>query len=247
TRQAIRFLETLQEWNAAPDRKAVDSQYWPLIVKAMLIHGAGWGDLENQISQLFEEGDAGQKRRHRLKRLCTQFLGHGPADFARGTVCTDQRVIALGFGQLAAEGAHLYRFPLPQALNAVKVKKKLTLTLTWFSPIDPGHRDYAMADLWFDPPKKLLAKRLDITHTAVRRGTVQHEILEGAQAVPITEDDVLDIQVNCMPRAGGGTLPPIDYALLVSLEVAEPLSASIYNQVKTKLDQIAARVPIRPQ
>ena len=45
------------------------------------------------------------------------FLGYGPADFDRGTICTDQRVIVLGCGELRAEEGHIYNVPLPPALS----------------------------------------------------------------------------------------------------------------------------------
>ena len=107
-----------------------------------------------------------------------------------------------------------------------------------------------MADLWFDPPASHLSvKRADADHDAVCRGTVQHEVLEGTNAVPITDGDTMPVQVNCRPEAASTINVPVPYALLVSLETAQPLAASIYTEVKTSIDALHAplAVPVAPR
>jgi hypothetical protein len=217
-----------------------------VILKAMLVHGASWDGRFDLFNQVFDGPDEGMTRWHRVKRACAQFLGYGPADFDRGTVCTDQRVIVLGCGELKAEEGHVYNVPLPPALSAQTVMRRLTITLAWFTPINPRHRSYRVADLWFDPPSThLRVKRADADHDAVTRGTVQHEVLEGTSAVPITDGDTMPVQVNCRPEAASKIPSMIPYALLVSLETAQPLSASIYTQVKAKIDALHAPVSVR--
>lgn len=87
-------------------------------------------------------------------------------------------------------------------------------------------------------------KRADADHDAVTRGTVQHEVLEGTNAVPITDGDMMPVKVNCRPEASSKIKTPVLYALLVSLETAQPLAASIYAQVKAKIDGLHVPVPI---
>lgn len=247
TRRAAQMFERLRELQAEPGGAALTDARMAVILKAMLVHGASWGDCYALFDQVFNGPDNGLERWWRIKRACAQFLGYGPADFDRGTVCTDQRVIVLGCGELKADEGHVYKVPLPPALNAQTVMRRLTITLAWFTPINPRHRSYRVADLWFDPPSSgLSVKRADADHDAVTRGTVQHEVLEGTNAVPITDGDTMPVQVNCRPEAASRISAAIPYALLVSLETAKPLAASIYTQVKAKIDALRAPVPVRP-
>lgn len=78
---------------------------------------------------------------------------------------------------------------------------------------------------------------------AVKRGTVQHEILEGEKASAFVEDQALEILVNC--RADAGDLSEtVPYAIAVSLEVAEGIDISIYNEIQTR---IRPSVTVRPR
>jgi hypothetical protein len=243
TRQAAQLAEELKELHTQPGGAALTGAQTAIILKAMLVHGASWEDYFQLFNQVFDGPDTGLERWWRIKRACAQFLGYGPVDFDRGTVCSDQRVIVLGSGALSAEQGHIYYVPLPPALNAQTVMRRLTITLAWFTPINPRHRSYRVADLWFDPPAaQLRVKRRDADHDAVTRGTIQHEVLEGNDAVPITADMTMPIQINCRPEAASKIPRPVPYALLVSLETAEPVGVSIYDQVKVKLD--ALRVPV---
>lgn len=239
------MVERLRELQAEPGGEALKDKFFAVIVKAMLVHGASWGDTEELLDKVFDGPDNGTERWWRVKRACAQFLGYGPADFDRGTICTDQRVTVLGCGAMLAEQGHVYNVPLPPALSAQTVKRRLTITLAWFTPTNPRHRSYRVADLWFDPPSThLQVKRADADHDAVTRGTVQHEVLEGTSAVPITDGDTMPVQVNCRAEAASKINAAIPYALLVSLETAEPIAESIYLQVRTRLDALRASVPV---
>ena len=245
TRRAAQFIERLRELQAEPGGASLTDARISVILKAMLVHGASWEDHYGLFDEVFDGQDDGAKRWWRIKRACTQFLGYGPVDFDRGSICTDQRVIVLGCGELGADEGHVYNVPLPPALGAQTVKRRLTITLAWFTPINPRHRSYRVADLWFDPPlSHLSVKRADADHDTVCRGTVQHEVLEGTNAVPITDGDMMPVQVNCRSEAASMGNERVPYALLVSLETAQPLASSIYTHIKSKLDAIRAPLPV---
>jgi hypothetical protein len=245
TRCAARMIERLRDLQAEPGGASLIDNCMAVILKAMLVHGASWDERSALLDQVFDGPDEGPERWWRIKHACAQFLGYGAADFDRGTICTDQRVIVLGCGELGAEEGHVYQVPLPPVLGAQTVKRRLTITLAWFTPINPRHRSYRVADMWFDPPlSHLKVKRTDADHDSVCRGTVQHEVLEGSNAVPITDGDTMPVQVNCRPEAATKIKSRLPYALLVSLETATPLAASIYTQVKTRLDAVRAPVAV---
>jgi hypothetical protein len=246
TRKAVQFLERIANLRDEPGGEKLTEKCIAVVLKAMLVHGASWGDWEDFVDRVFDVPDNGIERWWRVKRACEQFFGFGPADFERGSICTDQRVIVLGCGELGAGEAHVYNVPLPPALSAQTIGRRLAITLAWLSPINPRHRSYRVADLWFDPPSaELRVKRKDADHDAVTRGTVQHEVLEGNAAVPITEGDVMPVQVNCRPDAASRLVGPVPYALMVSLETAVPLAVSVYDQVRVALDRLRVPVTVR--
>ena len=246
TRRAVQMCEQIQQLRQENGGDLLADAKTAVILKAMLVHGATWGNWETFIDRVFAGTDNGLERWWRIKRACAQFFGYGIADFERATICTDQRVIVLGCGDLTADKAHIYRVPLPPALNAQRIQRKLTITLAWLTPVNPRHRNYCSADLWFDPPEtQLQVKRRDANHKMVKQGTVQHEVLEGDAAVPIADDDTLAIQVNCRADATSNLAVQIPYALMVSLETARPLAVSVYEQVKVALERIRAGLPVR--
>jgi hypothetical protein len=117
--------------------------------------------------------------------------------------------------------------------------------LSWFSPINPVHRKYRRAALWFEPPgqTELLVKRSGVDWRAVRRGTLQHEVLEGETGViNVQSDAALEIPVSCVAEAGA-LEERIPYALAATLEVAPGISTKIYDEVRAR---VAPRVPVRP-
>lgn len=249
TRRAIHFLSDIVQMRTEPGGDVLTDDRLAVVLKAMLVHGASWGEWPEFINQVFNDTDNGMERWWRNKRNCERLLGYGPVDFDRGTVCSDQRVILLGCGELRTDEGHIYDVPLPPALHAQTVRRRLTITLAWLSPVNPRHRNYRVADLWFDPPQNdeyLLVRRTDVDHDAVTRGTVQHEVLEGEKSVAITETDTMPIQVNCRADGASKLIHAVPYALLVSLETASPLAVSIYNQIRAEINRKREPARIRP-
>ena len=115
TRRAIQFVDEIAQLRQEDGGDQLADVYTAVILKAMLVHGASWENWQAIIDQAFDGPDSGPERWWRIKRACAQFLGYGVADFQRGTVCTDQRVIVLGCGELSADQGHVYPVPIPPA------------------------------------------------------------------------------------------------------------------------------------
>jgi hypothetical protein len=78
---------------------------------------------------------------------------------------------------------------------------------------------------------------------AGRRGTVQHDVLEGTRAVPFGDGDAIELVVSC--RADAGELyTDVPYAVLVTLEVPSGIGLPVYQEVRARL---RAPVRVRPQ
>lgn len=222
-------------------RPEVDYQpYIVPLLKAMVVHGCSWGEAGIRLKSIL--GEFGN--RHQVRNRITQWLGYGASDFSKVRDCSDQRVTLLGFGQLKGEEAGVFHLPLPPSLGSCHEKRRLTVTLAWLSPIAPSTQKYRVASLWFDVNTNILGlTRKDADVKAVQRGTVQHEVFEGEQALPLIDGDTLEIKVNCREDAGK-IETPIAYGLVVSLEVAEGVDIPIYDEIRTR---IAPTVMIRSE
>jgi hypothetical protein len=219
-----------------------------VLVKCLLVHGASWGSAAETLEAAFRDSVIGKNDARRawreLDRLKTRFLGYGEVIPERALFCTDERVTALGWSRIEADQGHVFRLPLPPALAASKVRRRLTVTLAWLTPTNPRHRSYRTAYLWCAFPEgKLGVSRAEMDSKTASRGTVEHRILEGESIIAVVEGDALEITVSCKEDAGKLD-GPVPYALAVTLEVAEPLEVSIFEQVQ---EQIRPRIEVEPR
>ncbi|MEJ7570387.1 MAG: hypothetical protein WKF41_19260 [Gaiellaceae bacterium] len=199
------------------------------------MHRARWAAVRALVEEAQEEV-LGERSREGVARL----VGYGHANPAGALVSDEHRVTALGAGGIADGDAHVFRLPLPPSLAAKTARRRLTLTLAWLTPINPEHRGYRRAALALEPTggPKLVAERSDVTTRPSRRGTVQHERLEGRAAVPFASGSALELTVAC--RADAGALESsVPYALIATLEVPHELGLPIYEEVRQAL-----RVPV---
>ena len=171
----------------------------------------------------------------KVKTRIASFLGYGIADLDRALECTKQRTTLIGCDSIREDEGHEYSIPLPPSLSGRTDWRRLTVTLAWLTPINPQHHKYRQAHLWFDPHRTpLRATRRQAGWQAVRRGTIQHEVLDGEDACVISEGDCLKLTVNCRPDAGH-IKDAVPYAIALSLEVAENVDVAIYEEVRVRL------------
>ncbi len=235
TAEMYEVLRVLREDGGSP---ILTEQHTAVLLKTMLVHGCSW-DLPLAIIEPVLQGLRG---RPPLREYAPRFLGYGPSDPERLIDCSEQRATLLGCGTLSDGQAHIYKVPLPPSLSGQVVWRRLTVTMSWLTPINPFDRHYRRAALWFAPPQEeLLIRRRQVDSQMAQRGTVQHEILEGDQATAFVDRTTISIQVNC--RAQSGKLAEdIPYGLAVSLEVAEGTLIPIYEEIRAR---IRVQVPIQ--
>ncbi|MDA1054768.1 MAG: S8 family peptidase [Planctomycetota bacterium] len=214
------------------------STYIAPLLKVMIVHACSWDETGEKLRSVLCSRTDGRSVKHWI----SQWLGYGVPQVDRVTECTEQRATVLGFGQVTDGAGHVFHLPLPPSLGARTDRRRLSVTLAWMSPIAPTTQKYRTAALWFDVPgRKLTPTRINADHNAVRRGTVQHEVFEGNDAIVITSGDWLTVKVNCRGDADQ-VLAPVTYGLAVTLEVAEGISIPIYDEIRTR---IRPRVDIR--
>lgn len=236
SRAAHHIFDVLEELRAGTDDFGFpDPQYHPVLAKTLMVHAANWGPLRTTLRDaLGLSGTAG-------RREITPILGYGPVDPEQVASATRTRVVLIGAGSIDKGQRHSYRFPLPDALQATTQWRRLTVTLAWLSPVNTRTQLHRMARLRFNPPQRAVGvTRMEADHNQVIRGTVQHEILEGSDALAFAVGETLAIDVDC--RVDGGTLErPVRYGLAVSIEMATTVSADVHAEVRHQL-QIRQRV-----
>ncbi|MGH8773271.1 MAG: S8 family peptidase, partial [Burkholderiales bacterium] len=210
-----------------------------VLIKALLAHGASWSDLSDRLLALRRDLTDWRVQREFVAR----WLGYGPVDIDRALTCTDERATLVGVGELGQEEAVIFEAPLPPSLSAHPVLRRLVVTLAWLSPTNSAHQAYRTARLWLSPPADdLRVKRIECVHDHAQRGTLQHELLEGDDAVPFVDGARVQFKVNCAADAGDidGKVP---FALCVSLEVPVATGIPIYQEIHAR---VAPIVPIQP-
>jgi hypothetical protein len=213
-----------------------------LWLRTLLAHGASWS---SEAADLVERALRTESNKYTFTDEASALLAFGTIRPERVVACTEERATILAGGDIAADERYVHRIPLPASLNAHTAWRRLTVTLSWFSPINPAHRKYRRAALWFEPPgeQELLVKRRGVDWRAVRRGTLQHEVLEGDRgAINIQPDGHLEIPVTCLADAGSLD-ERVPYAMAITLEVAPGVNTKIYDEVRAR---VAPRVPVRP-
>lgn len=235
SRWAITLFDLISQLREQPGAR-LPPEYEVVLLKTLLVHGADWGN----GGPLYESILKNPRNSRVFRDYVGRFFGYGAADMTKVIACTDQRVTVLGIGELGDGEGQEFLFPLPPSLSAVTDKRRLTITLAWVTPVNCRRQNYRIAHLWFNPKNHLATDRVCADHHAVQRGTVQHEVLEGAEAVDFQDGETIGIKVNC--RADAGDIPEsIRYGLAVTLEVAEGISIPIYQEVR---DRLRIRVPI---
>lgn len=203
----------------------------------MLVHAADWEDGPQVLNGALPDWAT--------RRAASRLLGYGHVNSARIQGCPDYRATLLGAGTLADRSAELRSFPLPPGLSGIAGRRRLTYTLAWMSPINPRDKRYRRARMRCTlAPGPLVVARSQVDDKAVRRGTVQHEVLEGLGAVPVSDGDSVGLTISCRADAGELT-EAVPYAIVTSLEVAPELGVRVYSEVRARV-QPMVRVAAQP-
>lgn len=237
TRSGIMIHEVLLNLQIENEEQIYDSLI-AVLIKTLLVHGA---QHDSQAESVLTESLRTSANSHSFKKIMARYIGYGAANIERVLACTEQRGTVLGCGEIRENQVHEYRFPLPLSLSERPVWRRMVITLAWFSPINPGHRNLREAKLAFQPVGKweklpLKLKRMDSNHNQVLLGTVQHEILEGRSKISAYEEDGhILLHVTCKADATEKLDQAIPYGLAVSLEVAEGVGIPIYQEIRARI------------
>ncbi len=238
TRAGHQIYDSLLGLGEASNHNDLSPDYQALALKALLVHGSSWGPKGEMLENFFGPRGTGQhiSRRDDIARL----FGYGFPDVMRVIDCAENRATLLGTGSIDANGALLYRVPLPAQLNGAPEFRALTTTLAWFSPINSRHQGYRQASLDISSgseEKYWIVSDRDAcqpTDKTIVRGSVFHERRTGDKAAIYIDDGDLLLRVSCRSSAGDLT-ESVPYALVVSFEVGVGAGIDVYNEVRTRI------------
>jgi hypothetical protein len=232
------LFDVLESRTATPeDAPLPDAQYHPLLVRALLAHAGSWGDWEARLGR-----ELGLDRRQ-----LTAILGYGRLDVSRLGVAATNRAVLVAGGHIARDERQTYELPLPPSLSARAEWHRFTITLAYTVPTVGQLTRYRSAKVYFDTPDTNLAggDRVQGNHIMTRKGSLQHEIVQGTRAMVFGEGDSFPIHVECMDDAERfGRGKAVRYALVVSVETADRTSTTIHDEVRARLRQ-RARTAVR--
>lgn len=181
-----------------------------------------------------------------MKNDIHKILGYGVADVEKVKECTKNQITLIGYGDIKQNQAFVYSIPLPFNFHTQKYKRKLTVTLAYFSPIHPSSIKYREKQVWFtvDNGQNIAGTRAEYDYNAVQRGTLQHEIFETESIQVWNENESLTIKVNCRGDASDSDADVlIPYALFATFEMAPEYDIDVY---QTVVDKVRTRDIITP-
>ncbi|MFH5802769.1 S8 family peptidase [Alienimonas sp. DA493] len=234
------------------DTRSISPEGVAVLLKALLVHGASWGGMTETLMEEFEEfvSTKDKKVSYFLKQdMFSRFLGYGLVDPEKVLFNTPSRVTAVATGVLKGGEAHAYKLPLPASIPAASnIKRRVTATLAWNSPINVRHRAYRQAHLWMTRPgdrdceeDPLDVKRTSLNQKASQRGTVEHAVWEHHR--PFAVADEADFHVHCREAAGRFS-GAVRYGLAVTLDVAVGTGVDLHVEMA---DRILERVKLRSE
>ncbi len=173
--EALKCYDVLSDIYQTETGELPTKEYMAILIKAMLAHGASWGNLAKPLAKI-----VGGK-----EKQVSKWLGYGIPDVSRVEECTKNRVTLIGSGRLKRDEGHVFTLPLPIDISSKVIKRRLIVTLAYFSPIEANKQAYRSVKLWFDVigNEQLASSRENTEWQTVQKGTLQHEIFEGEKAL----------------------------------------------------------------
>lgn len=232
TREASHLFDLLEDGAASDDPAFPNALYHPVLVKALLVHASGWGDGDSKLRRIL--GTDNWKARKDL----TNLLGYGTLDEARLRRDLAQRATLIAGGSIERDQRHSYTIPLPPSLRRQAEWHRLTVTLAYFAPTSGTLTKYRGTKVFVETPEKKfsLGSRQEAEYHATRRGSCQHDVIEGDRALVFTDSESLTLHVDCMKD--GSTLKRgkfVRYGLVVSVETRVGSSVAVHDEVRAAL------------
>ena len=239
THEASKLFDILEEGNS--ENNLPDALYHPLLVRALLAHASSWGEWKKDLGKDLD------LPKGQIRKQLTPLLGYGCLDPSRLGFSARNRAVVIAGGSITKDQRHTYNLPLPLSLRSKAEWHRFTVTLAFAAPTVGTLNQYRGSKVYFEFEENGLetVDRSEAEYYAARRGSLQHEIIEGTRAMTFAEGDAFSIHVECMDDAQHlRKKEEIKYALVASVETAEQTSTTIYDEVRMAL-RMRARDHVR--
>ena len=245
TREASMLFDLLEERGRdSAVLEPPDPMFHPLLVRALLAHASSWGDWWEELGRDLPVG--------RERRRLTPLLGYGRIDPERARGAVNRAVVIAG-NSIGMNERHSYALPLPPSIRSKAEWHRVSITLAYWAPVTHGLKRYRASKVFFTTPKvreisKLVGgKRVDAEHSAVMRGSLQHEVIEGDNSMGFGNDAIFPVHVECMKdgQCGSEQASRIRYALVASIETAAETSTTVHDEVRAGLLRLRAQSQAR--
>jgi len=237
TRAGHQIFDGLMDIEGGSLLSDIPSQFYAVVVKALLIHSAEWQESANLIKEIC--GPDGQYQHAERTENSCRFVGFGIPDILKVLDCAPNQATLAGYGEVRVEQSVVYRIPLPPSLERITTPRGLSITVAWLSPVKPKHQAYRCVRLEAEPVTKSIVsfgvkrRTAQPTDGSVRKGSVFHEHYDGDSAVPFIDDGHLLLRVWCKDDAG---IPPgelVRYGIVITIQSDGALP--IYQEVEQRL------------
>ncbi|MGQ3046351.1 MAG: S8 family peptidase [Niveispirillum sp.] len=249
TRAALKVADVVEELFSQDGQDWVRLPTRAVVLKALLVHSCSWGSVGKLLNNLYNGN--WQRKREAISR----FLGYGRPDHSRIMRGDGSRITLLADDIITPDLLHEYKIPIPRAMVGNRELRRVTMTLAWSTPTDPGSRRYrgvlaeivdrnGKRDFWDG-----VGSTLQPHPFAGRRGTLQHLVLEGKKLIRSLEEGAFFVGVQARADLPLFAAAKVPYALAITLELAQPVRDDLFADVeaRVRLKQRAARprTPIR--
>lgn len=236
TRAGVQIYDVLNQLDQS-DNFQIPDENLAVLIKTLLVHGS----IQNREAKEAIEHLKDSSNSRTFRKISSRYLGYGSVNVERVLGCTEQRGTVIGFGEITINQVHEFRFPIPGGFSGLKAFRRMVVTLAWFSPINTRHRYLREAKLELVPTVKWIDSNLRIHRTdgeynQVKKGTVQHEVLEGISKLgKFQQGEEIVLHVTCKKDATEQLDDNIPYGLAVTLEAAEETQIPVYGEIRQRL------------
>jgi hypothetical protein len=238
TRHGIRIAEALEDVFASSGERWQNQATRAVMLKALLTHGCRWGSIGGVLDRAYPPADP---RRQRRRETIARFLGFGRPDIDSVIQGDANRITLLADDQIRSGDLHEYRIPIPSALLGSREIRRISLTLSWCTPIHPANSTYRGVRLQLVNREgkgqywKAVDPFLQPHPNFGAKGTTIHRVFEGARRIGALPEGGVFVGVQAYRLHEEFEEAIVPYALAVTIEVAQTLRADIYMDVRQRV------------
>jgi hypothetical protein len=225
------------------DFMRLPSEARAVVIKALLVHRASIPPASrSMIHNVF--GPQGQGHGRQRTANVLRHFGYGVPDVDEVLGCISSRATLWGEGVVGENDAKIFRLPLPASLSGVRGPRKLSVTLAWFTPVQPGRRAYRGVRLKVEEPEfqTICSKALGGQSERKPRGTIYHRCWEGVAPRHFVSGNALELRIVRDPDQGDELPDLVRFGLAATIE-ADDEALPIYEEVRARLI-VQPRIPV---